>query len=95
MTNDFGKIKSKLSPCACCVAKYVQKNAILDKLSISDRFFKVIQRPEKLGMKQTFPYSMTYTEEVIIHHLIYILQLLKIFRRNLNHNSSFSAVPLR
>lgn len=39
--------KRKLPPRGCCGAKYVQKNAVLDKLSISDRFFKVIREPEK------------------------------------------------
>lgn len=86
--------ESKLTPCVGGAAKCVQKNAILDEFSIRDRFFKVIQGAEKRGMKQTFPYSVTYSEEVILH-LIYILQLLKIFRRSSNLSSSFSAVPLR
>lgn len=90
MTNDFSEIKAN---CACCIAKYLQKNAILDKLNISDRFFNVIQGPEKLGMRQTFPYSMTYSEEVVLH-LIYNIQLLKIFRRSLNLNSSFTEINI-
>lgn len=53
--------KSKLTPCAGRFAKCEQKNAILDKLSIRDRFFKVIHTTEKRGKKQTFPYSMTYS----------------------------------
>lgn len=42
--------KRKLPPRGCCGAKYVQKKkktAVLDKFSISDRFFIVIREPEK------------------------------------------------
>lgn len=55
--------KSKLTPCAGRFAKCEQKNAMLDKLTSRDRFFKVIQGTEKQEKKQTFPYTMTYRRD--------------------------------